>query len=102
MSMRILCRRSVIAPIAIRAQSLRADPPPLSDAQWSHLWLLIQQGEVDVAQAWTAPAARAVLLAILYHALTDTAWSSLPSWAPNESLVATTHLRWRSTGLLRR
>jgi transposase len=69
----------------------------MPDSLWLRIATILQSVDPD------APAnARAILNAIIYHAVTDTAWDALPAVYPPPTQVLAAVERWRPLGLFAR
>jgi transposase len=69
----------------------------MSDALWARIAPVVATVDVSLPRD-----ARALLDAIIYQALTGSAWSALPACYPAPERVAACAERWRGLGVLER
>src|SRR5262249_26390007 len=80
--------------------SSAAWPFQFSDALWSRLWHLLREQDQPPRSYETEAQARALVMAMLYRALTGVAWADLPQGAPPPNQVRAAYQRWEEQGLL--
>jgi hypothetical protein len=77
-------------------------PFQLSPARWDHVWQVLQAEDRPPLPYRDEEEARALVMAVLYRALTTSTLDDLPPGAPEAAHVRAALAHWDAVGLLAR